>query len=78
MKFKEFFDTCGINRTKIAADLELNLNTLYGYMAGRWKPSQAAAERIEKYTGGRVTVIEMRGKDDRRNIDSATSQPDVR
>jgi ribosome-binding protein aMBF1 (putative translation factor) len=73
MKFKEFFETCGINKTKLAADLELNLNTIYGYMSGKWKPSQEAAERIEKYTGGRVTVMEMRGKDDRRTVNSASS-----
>lgn len=80
MKLNEFFEKYKMDKTKFAGNVDVHFVTLAGYLAGRWKPSQKAAERIEKHTDGLVTVFELRGKDDRKkrnNYDEA-SKPDVR
>lgn len=81
VKLKEFLDKYKIDKTKFAAKLDTNAATIYHYMSGRNKPRQKLAERIEKETDGLVTVMELRGKDDRnkkRKADSIPSEQDVR
>lgn len=81
MNLKDYFDKYQINKTKFAARLDTNPAAIYHYLSGRMKPRQKLAERIEKETDGLVTVIELRGKDERikkRKADSSAGEQDVR
>lgn len=67
MNLKEFFDRHNINATKFAAKCDTTVAALYFYMQDKRKPRQKIAERIEEESHGLVTVMELRGKDDRLN-----------
>lgn len=65
MNIKQFIDKYKINTTKFAAKCDTTVGALYFYMQGKRKPRQKIAERIEQESDGLVTVMELRGKDDR-------------
>lgn len=66
MTLKEYLDNRFDSPMSLAFRCELTIASIYNYLSGKRKPYQWAAERIEKETGGRVTVEELRGKDERR------------
>ena len=65
MKIKEYLSEFRMRAEQLAVMTELSVAALNHYMSGRRRPSQKTAERIERETGGRVTVMESRGKDAR-------------
>lgn len=65
MKLKQFIDKYKVNTTKFAAKCDTTVAALYFYMQEKRKPRQKVAEKIEKESDGLVTVMELRGKDDR-------------
>ena len=54
---------------EFAVRTDLSTTILWQYFSGLRRPSQKTAERIEKETGGRVTVLELRGEDNRNKAD---------
>ena len=66
MKLRDFLEKYKPNMTKFAASCDTDVQSIYAYKLEKWKPKQSIAERIEKQTDGLVTVMELRGKDDRR------------
>lgn len=67
MQIKEFLDAFKVHPQALAFRCQISLASVYKYISGAGVPSQRIAERIELETNGRVTVKEMRGKDDREN-----------
>ena len=65
MNLKQFLDKYNINATKFAAKCDTTVAALYFYMQDKRKPRQKIAEKIEQESDGLVTVMELRGKDDR-------------
>lgn len=81
MLLRDYLEKYKPNMTKFAASCDTDIQSIYAYKNGNWKPKQPVAERIEKQTDGLVTVMELRGKDDRtkrRKTDDNTSEQDVR
>lgn len=66
MTLKEYLQQTGLNIAYLSLTSGLGYSTLYGYVAGTARPHQRNAERLEKVTGGKVTVMDLRGKDDRK------------
>ena len=66
MNLKDYFDNRMDSVEGLAYKCGLTASAMWHYLSGRRKPYQKTAERIEIETGGRVTVLEQRGKDDRR------------
>jgi len=58
-----------IERKEFGKRVGISRRTLENYLYGFRKPIQAIAERIERETDGLVTVLELRGKDDRGKIE---------
>ncbi len=65
MKLKEYLEKYKIKPIEFAVQCNIAISALYFYMSGKRIPYQKTAERIEYETRGRVTVKELRGKDDR-------------
>lgn len=65
MTIREYIKTFKQPITGFAFRCGLSVSSLTHYMKGTRKPRQKLAEAIERETGGRVTVLELRGKDDR-------------
>jgi DNA-binding transcriptional regulator YdaS (Cro superfamily) len=65
MTLKEYLKQFKVPITKFAFHCGLSVSSLTHYMNGNRKPRQGKAEAIEKESGGRVTVKELRGTDDR-------------
>jgi hypothetical protein len=65
MNLKDYFKNRFDSVEGVAYKCELTASAIWHYLSGRRKPSQKTAQRIEIETGGRVTVFEQRGKDDR-------------
>lgn len=81
MRLKEFVDKYRIDTTKISYECGVPYNTMRTYISGKHKPKQKIAEKIEKFSDNLVTVLEMRGKDDRdkrRERAAIDSNTDVR
>ena len=66
MILKEYLQKSGTNAETFSVRSGVPFSSLYAYMSGRRKPSQRAAEKIEKASKGKITVMEMRGKDNRK------------
>lgn len=67
MTLQEFLDNFHIHPQELAFRCGISLASVYNYLGGYNIPSQRIAERIELETNSRVTVKELRGKDDREN-----------
>lgn len=65
MLLKEYITKYRIDPVRFAVDCEVSPASMYNYLNGSRKPHQSAAERIEKNSDKLVSVIELRGKDDR-------------
>ncbi len=65
MMFNDFMRKYKRDPVRCALDCDLRPSTIYAYMAGRRKPLQGPAEKLEAWCDGVVTVMELRGKDDR-------------
>lgn len=65
MTLEEFISTFRIHPQELAFRCEISLASVHNYLSGKSTPSQRIAERIELETNSRVTVKELRGKDDR-------------
>jgi hypothetical protein len=81
MLLREYFNKYKIDMTKFAAKCDTDVQSLYAYMRGAYKPNQRTAEAIEKESDGLVAVWELRGKDDRhkkRKAEYNASVEDVR
>lgn len=66
MILKEYLQKSGTSAERFSVRSGVPFSSLYAYMSGRRKPSQSAAEKIEKASQGKVTVMEQRGKDKRK------------
>jgi hypothetical protein len=65
MKLRDYIKKYKLSVTKFAADCEVPYSTMYTYINEKAHPRQDAAERIERISDGCVTVMEVRGRDDR-------------
>lgn len=65
MTLKEYIRNFKLPITGFAFRCGLSVSSLTHYMNGTRKPRQKPAEAIERESGGRVTVLELRGTDDR-------------
>lgn len=65
MKLKEYFDKRFDSVEGLAFKCGLTACCIWHYLRGVRVPRQKTAQRIELETGGRVTVMEQRGQDDR-------------
>lgn len=65
MKLKEFVDKYKIDPVVFSLECGLRPATIWAYLRGDRRPSQKAAEEIEKVSDGLVTVFELRGEDKR-------------
>lgn len=64
MKLKDYFEKYKIDPVEFAVKCKISPASIYLYLRGR-RPHQSLAEAIEKESDGLVTVMELRGKDDR-------------
>ncbi len=71
MTLKEYLSKYKISMTEFAFRSGISIAALYNYKDGRRTPDQKMAEKIERETGGRVTVMQLRGKDERIKKDIA-------
>ncbi len=65
MKLREYLNAYKIKVAELVKRTGIGYSTIYTYLSGNKKPGQENAEILERETGGRVTVKELRGKDDR-------------
>jgi DNA-binding transcriptional regulator YdaS (Cro superfamily) len=65
MTLKEYLTKYRIPVPEFAHRSRINPSSVWHYFAGRRKPNQRTAERIERASDGLVSVKELRGKDDR-------------
>lgn len=66
MNLKEFIQTNEINKARMSRKCGISLTTLLNCYKGM-RPNQKTAESIEAFTKGAVTVLELRGIDERKN-----------
>lgn len=66
MTLRDYLTKYRITVEEFAVRCKLSGASVWHYFAGRRKPTQKTAERIEKVSDGLVTVFEMRGKDARK------------
>lgn len=64
MNLKEFLEKYDMNPVVFAVKVGCSPASVWLYLKGR-KPQQEIAEKIENFTGGLVTVKELRNKDAR-------------
>lgn len=70
MMLREFLDAYNIRTIEFAFRCGVSEQSLYAYMNGSRKPLKKTAKKIERESGGRVTIAELRGeekKDERTN-----------
>ena len=77
MDLKQFMERYDMNADVLAVKAGLSSSCIWKYLKGR-KPQQSSAEKIEKFTGGLVTVKELRGKDDREKRRGKRATPSER
>lgn len=65
MTLEEFLKKFSISKEAFAVRTGLTYQCLGHIIAGRRRCRQKTAERIELESGGRVTVMELRGEDKR-------------
>lgn len=63
MMLKEYFDKHRIDPFTFAYNTDISVTAIYRYLKG-FKPHLKRAVKIEKATGGLVTVEELRGSND--------------
>jgi len=63
---REYLNKYRISVSEFARRAGVLRGSIWHYFAGRRRPSQKTAERLEKASDGLVTVLEWRGKDDRK------------
>lgn len=66
MQLRDYLTKYQISVAEFARRTGVTDRCIWHYLAGRRKPQQDTAEKIEKETDGLCTVLELRGKDDRR------------
>lgn len=66
MQLKEFIQKYKIDPVMFGIKCGIRPSTMYNYLGGYRKPLQKKAEAIERESDGLVTVMELRGKDDRK------------
>lgn len=66
MNLKQYFDNRHDTVIGLAYKCGISVASVYNYLAEKRTPHHTIAQRIEKETGGRVTVVELRGFDERR------------
>lgn len=66
MKLKEFFAKYKYSKELLAVKCQISYPAIMQYLQGKRIPRQKVAERIEKETDGLVTVLDLRGTDDRK------------
>lgn len=64
MKLEEYLSKYRINPVEFAVRCKVSPASIYLYLKGR-KPHQKTAEAIERQSDGLVTVLELRGEDNR-------------
>jgi len=65
MNLKDYFAKYRVSKEEFAVRVGISFGAIANYLRGYRRPTQAIAQRIERETGGRVTVMTLRGKDDR-------------
>ncbi len=65
MTLHEYLKKYKVSMTVFAFRCGISVASITHYMSGTRKPRQKVAEAIERETAERVTVMELRGKDDR-------------
>lgn len=65
LTLKEYLVNYRTTKAELAFRCKIASRTLDSYLLGKRKPTQKNAEKIERETGGRVTVLIQRGTDDR-------------
>jgi predicted transcriptional regulator len=74
MKLKEYVQYFKIQPIRMAYECNMASASIYAYIEGKRKPHQKNAEKIEKNTKGLVTVMELRGQDDRLKVKEKDTQ----
>lgn len=65
MYLRDFVAKYNIDPVRLALECGVCPASIYAYLAGRRVPYQKTAEKIEAVCDGLVTVLELRGRDDR-------------
>lgn len=60
MKLREYLKEINISGTKLAVALGVHQNWIYNIMRGKAVPSYELACRIEEWSGGKVTVKDVK------------------
>jgi len=62
MKLLEYLEKANLSTEEFARIIGISTTGMFHYLAGRRRPSQKTAIKIEKATQGHVTVKDLRGK----------------